>query len=81
MEAKDWYFDISLDIVDNLPPIHIFLGSMAELWLNISSRDYVEHPRYALYVACMINYCYFLSDANGEKVKSQEYATSQNRAP
>lgn len=74
LPAEDWYYDLDAAVSEHLPPVHAFLDSMAEVWLKISSQDYVDRLRWAMYLACMINYCYSLVDTHGVRVKSIEFA-------
>ena len=73
-KASDWYYEMDSSVQDFLPPIHTFLDSMIEFWLNISSRDYVDRLGFALYIGCLINYCYGLQDSEGEPVKTPAFA-------
>ena len=72
--ATDWYYQLGNGVQDFLPPLHSFLDSMIEFWLNISSQDYVDRLGFALYIGCLINYCYYLQSSKGERVKSPAYA-------
>jgi hypothetical protein len=74
LPAEDWYYDLEAAVSDHLPPIHAFLDSMADVWLRISSQDYADRLRFAMYLACMISYCYSLVDTHGVRVKSIEFA-------
>lgn len=74
IQAADWYYDLNDGAEDFLPTLHNFLDSMIEFWLNISSQDYVDRLGFALYIGCIINYCYYLRDSKGEPVKSNGYA-------
>ena len=73
LPAQDWYYDMQNQNQNPLPPLHLFLNSVMEYWLNISSKDYVDHLDFALYIAALINYCYGLTDKDGARVKSVEY--------
>lgn len=73
LPAQDWYYDMENQSQHPLPPLHSFLESMMEFWLNISSRDYNDRLDFALYIAGLINYCYALTDRQGGKVKTTEY--------
>ncbi|QSZ29567.1 hypothetical protein DSL72_004082 [Monilinia vaccinii-corymbosi] len=72
--AKDWYYQLDADMQDFLPPLDRFLDSMIEFWLNISAQDYDDRLRFALYIGCLIGYCYFLQDSDGQLVKTHAYA-------
>ncbi len=72
--AQDWHYDLNESVQNFLPRLHKFLDSIIEFWLNISSRDYVDRLLFALYIGCLINYCYYLKDENGEPVKDPAYA-------
>ena len=74
--ANDWYYQLDDDdgVQDFLPPLHRFLDSMIEFWLNISSQDYVDRLGFALYIGCLINYCYYLQCSEGDPVKSTAFA-------
>ena len=76
LPAQDWGYDLDRSAADFLPPLHRFLDSMIGLWLDISSRDYMDRVRFALYIGCLINYCYYLKDTNGETVKDPAYANN-----
>jgi hypothetical protein len=78
LPAGDWYYAIQNQNPQNpLPPLHSFLDSVMEFWLNISSEDYIDRLESALYVAALIGYCYVLpnddKDATLAKVKTIEY--------
>ncbi|TVY89185.1 hypothetical protein LAWI1_G005618 [Lachnellula willkommii] len=51
-----------------------FLDSMIEFWLNISSQDYVDRLGFALYIGCLICYCYDLQTSDDGPVKNPAYA-------
>ncbi|CZR62757.1 uncharacterized protein PAC_12654 [Phialocephala subalpina] len=72
--ARDWYYELGGHVQDFLPPLHSFLDSLIEFWLNISSQDYVDRLGFALYISCLINYCYAIQSAEGELVKNPTYA-------
>lgn len=72
--TENWYYQLVDDIPDFLPPINSFLDSMIEFWLNISSRDYVDRLGFALYIGCLINYCYGLQTFDGEQIRDPAYA-------
>jgi hypothetical protein len=74
LPCQDWYYDLDDSVENYLPALHTFLDSMIEFWLNISSRDYVDRLRFALWVACLIGYCYALTDSDGSPVKEALYA-------
>jgi hypothetical protein len=71
--AGEWYYQLDDGVQDFLPPFHSFLDSMIELWLNISSRNYVDRSGFALYIGRLINYCYYLQSSEGEPVKDPAY--------
>ena len=72
--ARECYYQMDSSVQNFLPPLHSFLDSMIEFWLNISSRDYVDRLGFALYIGCLINYCYYLQSSDGEPVKAPAYA-------
>jgi hypothetical protein len=72
--AREWYYQLDDGVQDFLPPLHSFLDSVIEFWLNISSQDYLDRLGFALYIGCLINYCYYLQNSEGEPVKSLTYA-------
>ena len=72
--AREWYYQLGDGVQDFLPPLHSFLDSMIEFWLNISSQDYLDRLGFALYIGCLINHCYYLQSSEGEPVKSPTYA-------
>jgi hypothetical protein len=72
--AREWYYQLDDGVDDFLPPLHSFLDSMIEFWLNISSQDYLDRLGFALYIGCLINYCYYLQNSEGGPVKSLAYA-------
>ncbi|TVY13821.1 hypothetical protein LARI1_G008551 [Lachnellula arida] len=72
--AKNWYFQLDDRIPGFLPPVHSFLDSMIEFWLNISSQDYVDRLGFALYIGCLICYCYDLQTSDDGPVKNPAYA-------
>ena len=74
LPAQDWYYDLNEDVEDFLPPLNVFLDSIFEFWLNISSEDYVVRLRFALYIGCLINYSYNLTTLDGHPVKDPAYA-------
>lgn len=74
LPAQDWYYDIFIQGRNPLPPLHLFLDSMMEFWLNISSKDYIDRLEFALYIAALIEYCYALTDEDGVSVKTVDYA-------
>ncbi|KAF2492111.1 hypothetical protein BU16DRAFT_564575 [Lophium mytilinum] len=74
LPCQDWYYDLDDSVENYLPALHTFLDSMIEFWLNISSRDYVDRLRFALWIACLIGYCYALTDSDGSRVKEAFYA-------
>src|ERR1700709_482313 len=47
---------------------------MIEFWLTTTSQDYVDRLGFALYIGCLINYCYYLQGSKGETVKDPAYA-------
>jgi hypothetical protein len=57
-----------------LPAIHDFLNSMMQMWPRIPVSEYGTQLEFALHVFCWIGYCYQLTDTNGLRVKSVEYA-------
>jgi hypothetical protein len=73
LPAQDWFFDIRKSSQNPVPPLHSFLDSLMEFWLNISSKDYIERLEFALYIARFIEDCYALTDEDGSKVKATEY--------
>ena len=74
LPAQDWYYDLNEDVDDFLPPLNAFLDSMFEFWLSISSQDYVDRIRFAMYISRLINYCYNLTTLDGHPVKDPAYA-------
>ena len=74
LPAQDWYYELDETADGFLPPLHHFIDSMMETWLQISSRDYEENLLFALYVSRLITYCYKLHDENGRPVKESTYA-------
>ena len=74
LHSQDWYYDLQADVTDFLPPLNMFLDSMFEFWLKISSQDYVDRLRFALYIGRLINYCYELTDVSGQAVKDSAFA-------
>ncbi|KAI9844808.1 MAG: hypothetical protein M1837_005226 [Sclerophora amabilis] len=81
LPAQDWDWECELEDDgtvrrrrSSLPPLHQFLDSMMGVWLHISSRDYVERLQFALHIGCLINYCYYLKDGDGDNVKDPAYA-------
>lgn len=73
LPAQDWYYDVQKQGQNPVPPLHSFLDSAMELWLNISSKNYTERLGFALYIAALISDCYALTDEEGGKVKTTEY--------
>ncbi|TGO53549.1 hypothetical protein BCON_0121g00300 [Botryotinia convoluta] len=51
-----------------------FLDSMIESWINISAQDYDDRLRFALYIGCLIGYCYYLQNSDGQLIKTHAYA-------
>lgn len=76
LPAQDWYFDLSRRIDDFLPPFDLFLGSLSDFWLNISSQDYVQRLRFALYIGCLINDCYKFTLLDGHGLNENAYAAN-----
>ena len=74
LPAQDWCYDLNEDVEDFLPPLNVFLDSMFEFWLNISSQDYVDRLHFALYIGRLINYCYNLTTLDGHPIKDPAYA-------
>ncbi|KAI9834806.1 MAG: hypothetical protein M1819_002892 [Sarea resinae] len=75
LPTRDWYHTMDEESTRKyVPSLHSFIDSMIEFWLNISSRDYVDRVGFALYIGCLINYCYALKDENGEPVRDPAYA-------
>ncbi|TGO68778.1 hypothetical protein BOTNAR_0020g00520 [Botryotinia narcissicola] len=72
--AKEWYYQMDDNVQDFLPPLSSFLDSMIEFWINISAQDYDDRLRFALYIGCLIGYCYYLQDSDGQLVKTHAYA-------
>lgn len=72
--AREWHYQLDESVKDFLPSIHNFLDSMIEFWLNISTQDYGDRLRFALYVGCLIGYCYYLQESDGQQVKTHAYA-------
>ncbi|KAF8852125.1 hypothetical protein BDZ45DRAFT_695359 [Acephala macrosclerotiorum] len=72
--AREWHYELEGHVQDFLPHLHSFLDSLIEFWLNISSQDYVDRPGFALYIGCLINYCYAMQNTEGESVRSPSYA-------
>ena len=73
LPVQHWYFDLQRQGQNALPPLHIFLDSVMECWLKISSKDYSERLEFALYIAGLISLCYDLTDKDDIKVRSIEY--------
>ena len=74
LPASHWYYDINQQVDAFTPPLNRFLDSMMEFWLSISSQDYEERLPFALYIACIIKYCYELTAPTGDPVKDPAYA-------
>lgn len=74
LPAQDWYYDLSQAVEHFLPPLNLFLDAMFDFWLNISSQDYVNRLRFALYIGCLINDCYKVTTLEGPPVKDPAYA-------
>ncbi|TGO86559.1 hypothetical protein BPOR_0293g00060 [Botrytis porri] len=72
--VKEWYYQMDDSVQDFLPPLSSFLDSVIEFWLDISSQDYDHRLRFALYIGCLIGYCYYLQDLDGQLVKTHAYA-------
>ncbi|KAF1961309.1 hypothetical protein CC80DRAFT_589704 [Byssothecium circinans] len=74
--ANDWYFELEPTMQSTMPLLNQFIDALMEMWLNISLRDYVERIRFALHIAVLLRYCYYLTDPNHGPVKSTEYASN-----
>ena len=72
--ATDWHFNLEKHRY-GLPKLNEFLESLMDLWLNISSQDYVERLPFALHIASLITYCYRLQDPEHGPVNSINYAS------
>lgn len=76
LPSRDWYFDLGQELDYFLPPLDLFLGSLFDFWLNISSQNYVQRLRFALYIGCLINDCYKLTSLNGHALNENAYAAN-----
>lgn len=74
--ANDWYFELEPTMQSTMPLLNEFIDALMEMWLNISLRDYVERVRFALHIASLLRYCYYLTDPNHGLVSSNEYASN-----
>jgi hypothetical protein len=74
LPAADWHYQLPQLKSEHVPPLHALLNSLLAVWLNISNEDYVERLDFALFVANLINYCYYLKDNEGHSTKSNEFA-------
>lgn len=72
--AREWYYQMDDGVQDFLPPLSSFLDSMIEFWINISAQDYDDRLHFALDIGCLIGYCYYLQDSDGQPVKTHAYA-------
>ena len=76
LPARDWYSDLNKSVQNSLLALYDFLDSIIEVWLNISSRDYVDRVCLALYIGCLITYCDYLEHENSKPVKDPAYANN-----
>lgn len=74
LPAQDWYYDLDHDVQDFLPSLNLFLDSMIEFWLNISSKDYVDRLSFALYIGQLISDCYRTRIPGRNLVKDPAFA-------